>query len=315
MNGDSTNGPNRPTVPAATPAVPRWAWIAQTIAVLVLVAIAAFRGGSLPQPPVVSTALPDGRVIDLSSDELRGVGVLGVGVVVPRPVPPTTPERQTREEVIRAIGRVQFGGGACSAQAVHPRRTDGRWDVLCAAHCVAAPGQRGRMRVKDGREFGVVVVAVDKSSDCTWLRTETPVESLPAVVLHDRDAVAGDKVWQSGYGWHEPGVAKTGECNGRPTADGKQPFTLSLSQGDSGGGFYTVDDNRLVSVACCTTEIAAKALAFGPSLSSIKALRLKAVAWDDWEPAPVPQCDQRGQVIGDGWRVVGIPQRMPGDSR
>lgn len=315
MTDDTANGPSVPVPPVAPTRRDRLSKLAEYLGIVLAAALAAWLGSRPVAIPTVPAALPAGRTIELTTPELRAAGVLGVGVVVPDAERDKPPARQSREECIAAVGRVQFGGGACSSQAVYPRRTDGRWDVLCAAHCVTAAGQRGRMRIKDGREFGVTVVAVNKPADAVWLRTDDVIERLPAVLLADDDAQAGDIVWQSGYGWNQPGVVKEGTCDGARQADGKQPFVISLSQGDSGGGFFRASDNRLVSVACCTTEIAKKALAFGPSVTAIKALRLTAASWDDWSPSPVPQCDPRGVMVGDGHRVVGIPQRMAPDSR
>lgn len=289
--------------------------IVQFLAVVALSVIVAIRGGTPPPMAAPVADVPKGRTVLVSSDELRGAGVLAVGVTVPSAEPGPVPERQSREEVLAAVGRVRFGAGACTAQAVYPRRPDGKWDVLTAAHCVSGVGQQGRFRLRDGREIGVVVITVDKGADCCWCRTTDPIEKLPAVLLADGDAEKGSAIWQSGYGWNEPGVVKEGETDRGRMPDGKQAFTISLSQGDSGGGFFRVSDNRLVSVACCTTQIAAKALAFGPSVTAIRANRLTAAHSDDWEPAAVPECDIRGQVVGDGHRVVGIPQRMPGTQR
>jgi hypothetical protein len=82
-----------------------------------------------------------------------------------KPKPPADP-KDGKEDPSAAIGRVRFGSAGCTAAAIHPRRPDGRWDVLCAAHCVTQVGQRGTMTLKDGRVIGVRVAAMNKSSDC-----------------------------------------------------------------------------------------------------------------------------------------------------
>lgn len=56
---------------------------------------------------------------------------------VPPITPPVTPPTpKAKADPWNALGRIQFVNAGCTATVVHPRRADGRWDVLTAAHCV-----------------------------------------------------------------------------------------------------------------------------------------------------------------------------------
>src|SRR5262245_33958245 len=77
---------------------------------------------------------------------VRGTVVVeGVGEKPPGPTPP--PSVKTEDEAKAAIGRIRFGNAGCTATVIYPRRSDGRWDILTAAHCTGGVGSRGRFEV------------------------------------------------------------------------------------------------------------------------------------------------------------------------
>lgn len=124
-----------------------------------------------------------------------------------------------------AAGRVVFGAVGCAGTVISPRRPDGRWDILTAAHCLPAVGARGVFVPAGGRALGVTVAALDRRTDCGWLVTDDAVEDLPAARLAARPAAAGTRVWFRG----REGTAVESPGGGRVA------FRLAASPGDSGG--------------------------------------------------------------------------------
>lgn len=187
-----------------------------------------------------------------------------------------------------AIGRIQFGNSGCSATIVGPRRDDGRWNVLTAAHCVTAVRQHGTMRLRDGRTTGLVVVAINRQADCAWLLTESNADDLPFAYVAKASPEVGSKIWHGGYGVDTPGNREEGEILGKANADGQISMRLSVSSGDSGGGICLNESGEIVSCVCCTSSRGRPATVWGASPEAINALRPREAVWDDWRPIDVP---------------------------
>lgn len=222
-----------------------------------------------------------------------GIPIPPPQVTVPPPVvvtPPidTQPGPVEKADPLAAIGRIQFGTSGCSATVIGTRRTDGRYLVLSAAHCVKEKGQRGSMRLRDGRSVGLVVLAIDRTADCSWLTTDPTSETFPHAELIEATPAPGSKLWHAGFGVDNPGNREDGELVDGPDAKGQVHMRLSVSSGDSGGGIISTDTGRVISCVCCTAGMARKADVWGASPEAIAKLRPTSMAADDWQPLPIP---------------------------
>lgn len=197
----------------------------------------------------------------------------GPGPVPPAPTPPG------RSAGAAALTRLSFPGAGCTATVVGPRRADGRWDILTAAHCVPNPAASGVATLKDGRRLAVRVTARNATCDLCWLVTDSAdLTDLPAALLAKQSPQPGTPIYHSGYGWDKPGNREEGTVYGHPNVAGLLPMTLSVSNGDSGGGIFTVDGDWLISAVCCTRGIARKDLMFGGSSEMANRLRPRSAA-------------------------------------
>jgi hypothetical protein len=198
------------------------------------------------------------------------------------------PRAAVPPDPVAAIARIQFGNSGCTATPIAPRRPDGRYDVLTAAHCVTNHGQTGTMTMRDGRKVGVVVTAIDRTSDCAWLVTVGNTD-LPFAVLADTDPAPGEKIWHRGYGVHFPGSLEEGTVTARANRDGQIEFRLSVSSGDSGGAIALNSNGEVVGAVCCTTARNQVARVWGCSPTSAAKLRAHNTGLDDdWTPIEVP---------------------------
>jgi hypothetical protein len=230
------------------------------------------------------------------------VVVEGCGPVPPKP----DPKPPGKADPEKAIGKLRFGSAGCTATVIGPRRADGRWDVLTAAHCVRGLGQQGTLTLPDGRALGLRVVAHAPTPDLAWCVTEDAVADLPYALLAEKNPEPGAAVWHGGFGVDRPGNHEEGTLAERENGQGQLRMVLSVSSGDSGGGIFRADTNELVAVVCCTTERGRKTLMFGGSAEH--AHRLRPVARteaDDWESIALPVCFAR--KAGADWRPIDIP--------
>lgn len=207
------------------------------------------------------------------------------------PAPPPKPEPKPNPE--QAIARIQFGNAGCSGAVIGPRREDGKWWVATAAHCVVGVGQRGTMRMLDGRTFGVQVAAHAPrvngiGPDACWLVTDSNTEELPFGYLADTDPEPGTKVWHAGYGVDRPGNREEGEVLAKSDSNGQIQFYLSVSSGDSGGGICMDKDGKIVATVCCTTQRGAKGYVGGAGPAALRRAKPTAMVLDDWTPSEVP---------------------------
>jgi S1-C subfamily serine protease len=157
-----------------------------------------------------------------------------------------------------------------TATVVWPRRADGRWDVLTAAHCFPDGKTEGTVTLKDGRTFAVTLTHRCERSDLAWCVTRRKSCFMPWAKL-GQDAKPGDRVWHNGFGWDKPGNTERGTSTG---GNGHEPaprlfFELNVSQGDSGGGVFDAQTGLLVGVVSSTSAPAQKAsMSAGPASSA-----------------------------------------------
>lgn len=217
------------------------------------------------------------------------------GPNLPQPQPPSTPPATekipptTSPDAHAAIGRIQIGNAGCSATIIGPRRSDGRWNVLTAAHCCNRKGESGVMRLRDGRTLGFLVTAVDRNSDCAWLITTDSPTDLPFAYLADSSPNPGVTVWHAGYGVDQPGNREEGTVIG---SNGSQVrYRLSVSSGDSGGGICVDSTGRVISPVCCTTAPGQIADVWGATPEACRSLLATSTfhVFDNWKPIEIPQ--------------------------
>jgi hypothetical protein len=165
-----------------------------------------------------------------------------VRVGTPPGAPPgTTPppvKPPTKADPVNAIGRITFGRAGCTATVIAPRRADGRWDVLTAAHCTeTGVGSKGSMSFKDGRKVGVTVARRDERADVCWLVTDSAeLGELPFAELAAELPAAGTPVWHMGYGVDRPGTRARGS---RATGRGPRRRRSAAACGRSGSARRT----------------------------------------------------------------------------
>jgi hypothetical protein len=235
------------------------------------------------------------------------------------PVPPVPPKPDPKPpeggklDPVGALGRIRFGTAGCTATVIGPRRPDGRWDVLTAAHCVSGVGARGTLTLKDGHSFGIRVVAFHKTPDVAWCVTDDEVKDLPYALIAESNPAVDTLVWHMGFGVDKPGNREDGTVAERENAQGQLRMVLSVSSGDSGGGIFRTDTNELVSVVCCTSGMARKVSMWGCSAEVARRTRPRPAddADEAWVPVPIPICkDGKREDAGTSeWTPHPIPIR------
>lgn len=271
---------------------------------------------------VLEFAAPPGvyevELLAITNSEEQGIQVQEARVTVtieagsapippPGPTPPVPPKPKTPAS--EAIGRIQFASAGCTATVIYPRRADGRWDVLTAAHC-CNPGTSGTMSLKNGKRFGVQVVGHHKTQDIAWLVTTDVHEDLPYAMLAPSNPAAGVKIWHMGYGVDKPGNREEGSVVSPENGDGQTQFRLSVSSGDSGGSILRQDTDEVVSTVCCTSAKGQLANVWGGSCSQIRRTR-PAYASDEWTPLEIPirpEGAEHGCDLPD-WTPMPMPLR------
>lgn len=230
-------------------------------------------------------------VVSPAKDGLFEIHEDTVSVKIGGAEPAPAPRPMPRPEPARAVSRIQFGNAGCTACPIGPRRPDGRWFVLTAAHCLGSIGETGTMTLQDSRRLSVRVVAINRKADCAWLLTEQAHDSLPFAELADADAAPGAEVWHAGYGVDKPGNREEGLVQSAASSDGQVQFLLSVSSGDSGGPIFEKSTNRVLSTVCCTTGRGLKVPMYGSGIKAIKDLKPGDAfnTGEEWTPLELPE--------------------------
>lgn len=212
------------------------------------------------------------------------------GDAPPAPPGPTPPP--AKADPVAATARIVFGRSGCTATIVSPRRADGKWDLLTAAHCTATVGSVGKATLKDGRIIDVKVTVRHTAADICWLETtSSSIAMLPFAVLASIDPAPGVPIWHNGYGVDVPGNKETGTVTSGPDSNGQLRMMLSVSSGDSGGGIFRSDNGELVATVCCTSSMARKGSVWGGCSTMAWKLR--------------PKVGTEAPQLGDGCPQIG----------
>lgn len=212
----------------------------------------------------------DGRIVRQSARAAFTIGD-------PPPVPPPPPDKP-KSQTPACIGRLRVGNSGCTATPIWPRRADGKWDVLTAAHCTAAVGTKGTLTMKDGKTLEMTVSARNTRADISWFVTDrSDIDQLAYGVLAASDPPPGAPVWQAGYGVSTNTVRKDGVTRGA-TPDGQLSFTLFVSSGDSGGPIFRTDTSEIVACVCCTQGLGRETTMYGGSSTTAWQMRPGAVS-------------------------------------
>jgi hypothetical protein len=267
--------------------------------------------GSYEVELLVITSQPDGS---LSIAEARASVTIESCHDTPPPKDKEQPKPQGggKLDPVNALSRIRFGNAGCTATVIGPRRVDGKWDVLTAAHCLGGIGQRGTMFMKDGRQLSVRVLGHYKASDVCWLVTEDEVPDMPYAMLAEKNPEPMTAVWHMGYGIDNPGNKEEGIVAERANSDGQLRMILSVSSGDSGGGIFRKDTNEVIATVCCTSGMAQKVSMWGGCAEFAGKVRPKPAddseGARDWTPLPIPICGNRDGV--KDWTPLPIPIRQ-----
>lgn len=199
---------------------------------------------------------------DIPTDPEYAIVVIE-GAIPPGPHEPIVPSPPTKKaDPVKATVKLRIGNAGCTATVIGPRRNDGYWDALTAAHCLPSGGKSGRIDLKDGRSYSVKIGEKNTNADLLWLMVETKDELDFATLAKETPAI-GTAVWHNGYGYDRPGNVEHGTVTGDTSPQGQLRFTLNVSSGDSGGGIFREDTGELVAAVCCTTRIAGTGSVFG----------------------------------------------------
>jgi len=231
----------------------------------------------------------------------------------PEPKPESKPESkpEPKPDPANALVKVSFGNAFCTATIVGPRRKDGRWDILSAAHCLRGVGAEGTMRLKDGRTFRIRCVVHQPDPDLAWLITDESIPDLPFAVLAADNPPVGTAIWHAGYGVDNPGNREEGTVASGEDSRGQIRMILSVSSGDSGGGIFRADTNELVSTVCCTSRLAQKVSMWGASTRAIRAARPKdSLPFGEEIPVPLPIREPEIRRLSDDFPPQPMPIRL-----
>lgn len=215
-------------------------------------------------------------------------------VIPPPPInQPQPPQNQpgqppeVRPDPVNAIVRISRPGVGCSATFIYPRRADGRYWVLSAAHC-GPKGAKWTAKFRDGRSTGLTCVSTNDRADYAWLVSDVDTQIFPSAELRETDPTPGTKVWHAGFGVDVPGNREDGTVTSGANEDGQIEYRLSVSSGDSGGGIMLDSEGKVLSPVCCTTIRGQVGRVWGSSPAVARRGMVFDTDLDKWEPIPVP---------------------------
>ena len=127
------------------------------------------------------------------------------------PAPPTPPAPEP--DAPAAIVRLSLGNVGCTGTIIGPRREDGRYWLLTAAHCVSRVGQQVTARLLDGRTTAFTVAAMNRAADACWCVTETNSVEYPFALLAAASLSRARRCGTRATGATSPATVRTdGSC-------------------------------------------------------------------------------------------------------
>lgn len=202
-----------------------------------------------------------------------------------QPLPPQMPQA----DPMAARVKLRTAVGGCTGVVIGPVRSDGRYLVATAAHCVNRVGESATGLLPAGEQLALTVQAIDKRSDCAWMLTAAAPHPLPYARLAAAPAAPGRRVWVAGYGVHAPGVQRFGTVTAGPQPNGQCGYRIAVSPGDSGGPIVDDETGEVLGVVCCTASFGTDAQVYAAGPAALTALKPKTVvASDPWEPVAMP---------------------------
>ena len=235
--------------------------------------------------------------VDLRTAFTVGGGGGGGGGPGPGPGPGPAP----KVDPMGARVRLTHGRAGCTASVIAPRRDDGRYWVVSAAHCVEGSGKAATGVLPDGTRLALTLVATDQRADLALYLTEKDVGQLPALTVAKAAAAKGVRVWHAGYGVDKPGNREEGTAISGPNPDGQCEYLISVSSGDSGGPIVHGETGEWLGAVCCTTRRGAvgRVWAGGPEalrrLLSSAGAKLAGNREEGWTPLPIPIRPESGR--------------------
>lgn len=169
-----------------------------------------------------------------------GAPIAGATFRVAPPAAPSDPRP--------AVGVLRVGTGQCTATVIGPRRADGSYDVLSAAHCTGGPGTRAVLQLPGRAALALVVVVRNGGTDVSWLRTGAAVGALPSAVLHAGAVPVGTAVWHASYGRRRPGQVERGALIGKDQRRGWYTWSYQATPGASGGAVFRSSNSAVIGV-------------------------------------------------------------------
>lgn len=211
-------------------------------------------------------------------------------IVGPPPTEPP-PEQPPVTDPREAVGKLLLQSSFCSATAIGPRRGDGRWNMVSAAHCFRGGpgvGRRGQYVTRSGVSIPVTCVAIDETADIAILITDERYEKIEYVMVAENTPQIGTSIQHHGFGQHIPGNTEQGQVLAAPNQQGQVRYRLSVSPGDSGGGILTTAGGMLLSPVCCTTCLGCVGDVWGGSPERIRRMVSNPTLYIDLPPAVMP---------------------------
>lgn len=208
------------------------------------------------------------------------------------PVPPPSPE-PPKTDPWNAIMRISRPGVGCSATIIGPRRDDGRYWVLTAAHCCGVVGERWSGTLRTGQTLGFKITTINRTSDFAWGVSDVNSADYPYALLAEHTPNVGEAVYHGGYGVDQPGNKEDGVLRGGPNTQGQLEFELSVSSGDSGGGIIYSRDGAVLSCVCCTSSPGRRGRVFGTSPEAARRGQTSLTDGEEWRPIPIPVLPQK----------------------
>jgi hypothetical protein len=218
--------------------------------------------------------------------------------IIQPPGPPPKPEQ--KPDAWNAIGKLALQGAYCSGTVIGPPKSDGRWTVVSAAHCVNRVGEHATFIQRSGTSRNVTCYAINKTADISLWSTDAAQGDMAFTIVARTTPQPGTRVFHGGFGRDQPGNREEGEVVTLPNQDGQVKYHLSVSPGDSGGGICINENGELLSPVCCTTRLDGPGEVWGGSPEMIN--RMLTVPTEFLElppmkmpPAPKPMPPAKGK--------------------